>query len=105
MKIQVDVTEEHIKSGRTGSAHSCPIALAIKDAAPQTWLDKLLHRYAPVKSTIVSGRKIYLNTTKASYYAREVPEEVGDFIHYFDTYSKNVAPFSFSLDLKKSPSW
>lgn len=32
--MKIDITEEHIKNGRRGNSHSCPVALAIKEQVP-----------------------------------------------------------------------
>lgn len=88
MKIEIKVTEKHIKEGHRGMSTLCPVALAACEATgfPMAWVQDhfmcLLRDGDPIRW--VRGN--------------ELPEEVKHFIRAFDD-GLAVGPFTFAIDV------
>lgn len=81
--IKVEVKRKHIKAGAIGEAHSCPIALALKEIG--------------MVSPIAWGCGSLEFKDKAGVFVSEyMPESAREFIYAFDS-EKPVKPFSFQL--------
>ena len=90
IKVNVNLTQNHIYHGDAGECGSCPAALAILDALPGTQPD-------------VEGRHIRLHRgTIGGKSARvDTPQAVRNFIKDFDD-GLHVEPFTFELTV---PDW
>ena len=86
MKYKITVTQEHIDKGDVGSSHSCPVAIACKDAGLiDPCVDKLV-----ISQELSDGAVIGIYT----------PIKVAEFIENFDA-GKEVKPIEFELDYKE----
>ena len=79
--MKINVTQDHIRFGGLCSCHFCPIALAIKDALPDSIVTVQIY------CTFINGVRIDFSQNT----------EVTNFISDFDN-SIQVEPFSFDLD-------
>jgi hypothetical protein len=81
----INVTAEHIRTGKAGDNCFCPIALALRDTFPD------------VETIHVHFATAYITTSGIS---SEVilPQEANDFIEAFDFGNNRAEPFSFTLD-------
>lgn len=83
--MKVNVTAEHIKSGKPMSSDCCPVALAINE----------IIGHSPVVLVGHTNISIWPLGKAERYY--KTPEEVAHFISAFDK-GEAVEPFSFELD-------
>ena len=81
VKTKVNITQSHILSGRKGACRFCPIALALKDAFPES---------------TVHVQGFYFTIDGVQF---QSPKEVVNFISDFDS-GLPVRPFSFELRMK-----
>ena len=84
MKLAIEVTEDHIQRGLSGSPQRCPIALAIKEAAG----------HAAGVSVGCQSVSIRLYRRHRKYY---LPENAIQFVEVFDN-SGTGQPFVLELD-------
>jgi hypothetical protein len=87
VKIEVNVTQEHIDKGEQAMCQLCPVALAIKDVNDVTY--------------VKIGSSIFNVLFKGDYALRpngKMPVEVGNRILDFDQ-GHGMQPFSFTLEV------
>lgn len=114
MKLQVKVTDNHIKNGKRSTLTACPVALAVNDALKGK-LAKGVLLYPTVTETLLSlvGKKIpeaipehlvtqnTKFTPKEVYIAVKLPDDATVFINSFDN-GYLVEPFDFELEIPRS---
>lgn len=86
MIVKIDVTQEDIEKGITGSCTRCPVALALRRAVPE--------------ATNAVVRKDCISVNPYDFYVESItPQKVAWFIFDFDG-GGPAHPFTFEVDFK-----
>ena len=96
MKLQIKVTEKHIRNGKPCSTLNCPIALAVLQELNKWW--NPFKRFSVMVNFV---EVIILNRlSKTSPIIAKLPEAAVNFIGEFDfkTQRQGFYPFEFELD-------
>ena len=84
--IKVKMTRDHIRDGKQGDYHFCPVALAIRDAGSKSMC----------AVDVTTNRILAYDREVARRVRASVPSEVADFIRDFDS-GKSPEPIAFDL--------
>ena len=93
--MKFELTEDHIRAGKQGNCSMCPVALCLREQAPDSVVTGI-QTSTRSRSTAETWAGITVLRVRGEYY--RTPPEVSSFITRFDD-GKTVKPFSFEVDL------
>ena len=97
MKLQIKITQKHIKKGKAGSCLKCPIALAVSEKINKWWPLQRYHVRVYTESVVILNlwKK---DGTEGYNQVAMLPQIAETFIKDFDYKRLPLKPFEFELD-------